>query len=87
MNDLDDIESVSVITPLAVQLYSNDVLFGETGCKVYGMLFNIFLVGYPLFMILNAVERFIAIVYPLRLNSITPGTKECANLVTSYKIL
>ena len=57
-----------VIGPLVAQMHfrGNETLFGECGCLVYAFLFNIYLVGTPLFMLLNAAERYIAVVYPLR---------------------
>ncbi|XP_063719308.1 trissin receptor-like isoform X2 [Symsagittifera roscoffensis] len=60
---------VCVIGPLVAQMHfrGNETLFGECGCLVYAFLFNIYLVGTPLFMLLNAAERYIAVVYPLRL--------------------
>ena len=60
---------ILVIAPLVAQMHfrKTTTLFGESGCLVYAFLFNIYLVGTPLFMLLNAAERYIAVVYPLRL--------------------
>ena len=61
---------------MAAQMHfgGSTTLFGEAGCLVYAFLLNIYLVGTPLFMILNAVERYVAVVHPLELVKSYPVT-------------